>query len=285
MKRSKTVLGALFALIALCNPLFATLWAPSEKTDPLTAEKVAGWEIVSYGSYIYDWPSKYDLVYWPLTDEDWICTNPKNGYSAFNDDFENLSKSEVRGLKDWLATNYNPSRPPVSFEEKLSWLEKVYGQRKMDDHFWCCFYRLMIYTHRKDPKACLLYVEKALPYLRHGHGEGLRRKERLYLLGEYSRLAGDLSSAKRYFQKAAGTSMNHEENLELIGMMCLGVVPAAILVARWKSKHSRIVAVLYVVAICAGGTFVYFKTRLPSAYLDGIIADRMDLVRAAQLRP
>ena len=63
---------SLVMLLLLTGIVHATTWKPSEKTDPLTGEKVPAWEIMSYGSYIYKWPSKYDLVFWPLTDEGYI---------------------------------------------------------------------------------------------------------------------------------------------------------------------------------------------------------------------
>lgn len=122
-------------------------WIPSERIDPLTGDRVASKEIASYGNYIYNWPSKYDLVFWPLTDENWICINPRNGYAAFNNHFEDISYREKRRLKKWLAKIFNPAQMPKTHKEKLAWLEKVYKQRKMDDAFWCSFYRLMAYVH------------------------------------------------------------------------------------------------------------------------------------------
>jgi len=80
----------------------AITWHPTKYKDPLTGEKVDGWQWGSYGSYIYQYPSKVDLVYWPLTDERWICVNPKNGYGAFNDDFEELSDDKKKTLSKWL---------------------------------------------------------------------------------------------------------------------------------------------------------------------------------------
>ncbi|MCC6491224.1 MAG: DUF2225 domain-containing protein, partial [Candidatus Hydrogenedentes bacterium] len=172
----------------------ATTWADSEMTDPLTGKKVPSKEIMSYGGYIYNWPSKYDLVFWPLTDENWICLNPENGYAAFNDDFEELSKQEKETLKSWLVANYNPSEAPKSYEQKLDWLERVYRQRKKDDAFWCTFYRLMAYTHREHREKSLVYVKKAIPLLEaqlKKNPKDIDRIEVLFSLGEYYRRTGE----------------------------------------------------------------------------------------------
>ena len=207
-------------LFLMTGPGFATTWAPSEKTDPLTNEKVPAQEIVSSGSYIYNWPSKYDLVFWPLTDEKWICFNSKNGYGAFNNDFEKVSDEEKKTLIKWLAENYNPAEAPKSHEEKLVWLEKVYRQRKMDDDFWCRFYRLMAYVYRQDPKKSLVYIDKALSLLTKEldtKPQGIKKIEVLYLLGEYYRRIGELEKAKEYFGQVKITKYTDKEGKEQVG--------------------------------------------------------------------
>ena len=75
------------------------------------------------------------------------------------------SDEERKILTQWLAENYKQSEAPRSHEEKLAWLEKVYRQRKMDDDFWCRFYRLMAYIHQEDKKKSMAYVKKAMPLL------------------------------------------------------------------------------------------------------------------------
>ncbi len=216
MKR--TAIAIIFFLIS--GVALATRWAPSEKTDPLTGEKVPAREIMSYGSYIYYWPSKYDLVFWPFTDENWICFNPKNGYIAFNNDFEELSAEEKKNLADWLKENYKPDNPPFAYEDKLDWLEKVYGQRKMDDDFWCYFYRLMAYVNRYDEKISLSYVKKAVPLLEQKlktNPEGVNRLEVLYLLGEYYRRLGNRNLAQEYFSKIRDVKYKDEDGKEKVG--------------------------------------------------------------------
>jgi hypothetical protein len=207
-------------VLLLGGVVSATTWAPSTMTDPLTGKKVPSMAIASYGTYIYTWPSKYDLVFWPLTAENWICLNPKNGYAAFNDDFEQLPEAEKAGLARWLRENYRSGRAPRSYEEKLAWLERVYGQRKMSDDFWCAFYRLMAYVHREDEQASLAWVKKALPLLEkklEGSPEGVARLEVLYLLGEYSRRMGNEVKAREYFAQVAGVTYKDRDGKEQRG--------------------------------------------------------------------
>ena len=181
-----------------------TTWVSSEKTDPLTGDKVAAKEIMTYGNYIYKWPSKYDLVFWPLIAEEYICLNTESGYGAFNEHFETLPDEEKEAMSKWLKKNYKPSKAPKSHTEKLVWIERVYCQRKMDDSFWCVFYRLMAYIHKKDEKQSMAYVKKVMPLLKkklQENPEGLDKIEVLYLLGEYHRRLGENEKAEMYFSQ------------------------------------------------------------------------------------
>lgn len=197
-----------------------TLWTKLEKTDPLTGQKVPAYGILSFGGYIYDWPSKYDLVFWPLTDPHYICFNPASGYGAFNPDFDTPSEQEKEALRKWLRANYDPSRPPKTHAEQLPWLEKLYRLRKMDDDFWCRFYRLCAYVYRDDPKKSLEYVQKALPLLQKqwkAKPEGIRKIETLYLLGEYNRRLGEFRKAQHYFAQAKTATYRDRDGKEKTG--------------------------------------------------------------------
>ncbi len=220
--RSPRYLSLIFVIMIsfFSEPLLATTWGPKEKVDPISGDKTTVAVILTYGNYIYDWPSKYDMVFWPLTDENWIWFNPKSGYAAFGDDFEKLSDEEKKTLTDWLAKNYNSAQLPKSHEEKLAWLEKVYSLRQMNDDFWCLFYRLMAYVHGKDEEKSTAYVKKALPLLLkklEKNPEGTERIECLYLLGEYHRRIGENEKAKGYFQQAKTAKYKDENGKEQVG--------------------------------------------------------------------
>jgi hypothetical protein len=212
-QKSRPVVISLIILTA-GGSLYATTWARTSKVDPISGESVTVHEYASYGNYIYDWPSKYDLVFWPLTDENWIWLNPKNGYAAFGGDFESLSEENTERLRAWLSENYTDQRAPESHEDKLLWLEKVYAQRNMDDDFWCRFYRLMAYTFREDEATSTAYVRKAMPLLKkklQTNPEGFDKIQLLYLLGEYHRRLGDRKDARRYFAQAKTTEFMDED--------------------------------------------------------------------------
>lgn len=197
----KRLLLVLFAIM-LAAHVRATTWGESEFTDPMTKEKVPCFQPMSSGSYIYSWPSKYDMVFWPLTDEQYISINPKTGYGAFNADFEEVPEGERAALAAWLEKNYDPQSPPRTLEQKMEWLEKVYSQRKMDDAFWSRFFRLMAYTFREDEAKSLGYVKKAMPLLEAAYAaepKGIDRLEIVFSLGEYNRRLGNNEKANEFF--------------------------------------------------------------------------------------
>jgi tetratricopeptide (TPR) repeat protein len=221
MKTRKTsMLIILFGVTLLSVSALATTWAPAEKIDPITGQKIKVKEIMSYGSYIYNWPSKYHLVFWPLTDQNFIWFSDESGYAAFGNDFEKLNKEQKDQLAGWLKENYNPANQPVTHIEKLHWLEKVYAQRNMDDDFWCRFYRLMAYTYQDDEMKSIQYVKKAFPLLEKKlkrDPSWIERIESLYLLGDYSRQMGKIEEAKKYFEQVKKEKFKDQKGQERVG--------------------------------------------------------------------
>jgi uncharacterized protein (DUF2225 family) len=205
MKKSTfTILFILFYLIVDGTTLIRV-----EKVDPVSGAEVEVYEVASYGSYIYNWSSKYDMVFWPMYTEQWIWFSPQSGYAAFGDDFEQLKGKDKEKVMNWLSEHYDPGEKPKTHEEKLLWLENIYRQRKMDDEFWCRYYRLMAFYYsekafgKKDPEKSLEYVKKALLLLHRLEGKlhsGIEGIEVLYSLGEYYRRLGNTENAKLYFQ-------------------------------------------------------------------------------------
>ena len=182
---------------------FATDYYMEEVEDPLSGDPVRSAKILSSGSYIYQWDSKFDYVFWPYTDEAWITMNPRTGYAAFSEDFEQVSESEKAKLTEWLANHYDPENPPQQYKEKLLWLEKIYKQRDKDLGFWSRYYRLMAYTFRDEEDKSLEYVRKAIPLL---EDQVLAAKDDeqtpyLFVLGEYHRRLGNESKAESYFRR------------------------------------------------------------------------------------
>ena len=201
------------------NSVFATILAPEDKKDPFTGEKVVVHSIVSYGSYIYQYPSKYDLVFWPLTEESWIFLSESSGYAGFSGDFE-IKDSEKEKLEAWLKENYDPKKKPKTHLEKLVWLGKVYENRETDPKFWSTYYRLMVWMTRKDKAKSLEYVRKVLPLLEKqlkDKPKGLKRIDLNYLLAEYQRRIGERERARELFEQVPKLKYVDKDGAEQTG--------------------------------------------------------------------
>lgn len=103
----------------------------------------------SYGSYIYQWPSKYDQVFWPLIDPEGIWFCQQSGFTAFIDDFE-LTADERGALTNALAS-YEPIKKPT-LRQRLALLQKSYAARNVDARFNICLLRVLAYYNEADFK-------------------------------------------------------------------------------------------------------------------------------------
>lgn len=149
-------------MFALGGALYATTWEPTKIKDPISGKEVDSFEISSFGSYIYGWPSKYDGVYWPLIADECITFSPISGFIAFTRDFEELTPDEMKKIREFLVKNYDSSKPPKTHEERLNWLARVSEARGMSEDFWMAYYCLRSFLSRRDPDAAKPWRQDAL---------------------------------------------------------------------------------------------------------------------------
>ncbi len=62
----KTLVTGTLIVVLIAVPAWATTFVSVKKSDPIGGEMVTVHDVISYGSYIYDAPSKYDQVFWPF---------------------------------------------------------------------------------------------------------------------------------------------------------------------------------------------------------------------------
>jgi len=193
-------------LIFLSLPVIvqATTWGESEVDDPiLEGKKCSVHEPASYGSYIYNWASKYDQVFWPLTDQHGIWFCKESGFTAFIGDFSEISPSEVAKIKGYLLKN-----PPAdsTIETKLEFLEKIYSLRVTDEAFNNRLLRALARWHQdlgnldkanNYRKEALAGIELSL----RGELGEIQRLEYLYLAASYTRQFGDEKASENYLSK------------------------------------------------------------------------------------
>lgn len=126
-----------------------TTWAPVKVTCPLCQTANTFQTIMSYGSYIYGWPSKYQFVFWPYTDSNVVYCCRQCGLCSFMGDFTKVPKEKAEDVKKALVGltfefadgQYNRA----AMSRRLAAAEKVYTVLGRDEYFWCHFYRVLGY--------------------------------------------------------------------------------------------------------------------------------------------
>ena len=89
---------ALLLLLAFVSNAFATTWFPKEVTCPVCGTvnqfQVPG----SYGSYVFQEPSKLQYVFWPATTDKFLYTCKQCRLTAYMGDFEAIPPEKVGEL-------------------------------------------------------------------------------------------------------------------------------------------------------------------------------------------
>jgi hypothetical protein len=179
----------------------ATTWGKKTIRDPLADKKTCSvHEPASYGGYIYAWESKYDQVFWPLTDAHgiWFCKH--SGFTAFVGDVKDITPAQKTAIAAWLKQNYRGDR---SIQGQLRLLEGIYALRGRDDEFRNRLLRVLARWHQSlgNIEAANRYRRQAFDGIKvalEGKLEEGRALEYRYLAANYARLFGDAEGSDRY---------------------------------------------------------------------------------------
>jgi hypothetical protein len=222
-----TSVACLLPAVAFATIAHATTWGEPERVaDPVRSDSQCLVESpASWGGYIYQLPSKYDQVFWPLTDPKglWFCS--KSGFTAFIGDFE-LTPKEKTAVAAELATFYKPINKPT-LRQKLVLLEKSYTARDQNTRGKIKLLRVLAYYHETDLKdfdgaaalrrKALELIDSALSTER----DPACRMQYLFVAAVYHRELGDLekSDASAKLLKQALHQHKDNQDEEVAGMV------------------------------------------------------------------
>ncbi len=191
--------------------LLATTWGPVEKECPICRTKSRYFDIASYGSYVFDYPSKYEYIFWPYTDGKVVYSCRKCWFSCFMWDFKDIPESKHSDIRKFLdsldlhETNGDYYVVPMSY--RLLIAEHIYRFFDKDEEFWCHFYRVMghhlAYEQKtvKSIKARTKALNIAETMLQAKENAGINKE--LYLItGAMKYFLGDKKGALYDFKKA-----------------------------------------------------------------------------------
>jgi len=129
----------------------AITWFPKDFNCPIDGEKNTFLVVGSYGSYIYSYPSKYQWLFFPVTDSPTFYLCKKCHLSTYMWDFDKLPKEKLDTLKKALA-DVSVSKPfekytEIPVVERLAIMELVYSHLDKDQEWWEQFYRIQGYHY------------------------------------------------------------------------------------------------------------------------------------------
>ena len=209
MKRIIFILGIFFILSLGAN---ATTWFPAKHTCPICNHEQEYYEIGSWGTYIYDWESKYQYVFWPYTDAYSVYCCQECHFSTFMWDFDSIPENKIIPLKQYLATVKLEKEQEgyiyIPTTTRLGIAENVYKILERDEKFWCQFYRVMGY-HYDEEKNGIQAKEsrvKALNIAKDMLSNSLyteQKKESFFIIAAMHNFIGNKDSALIYLDSAS----------------------------------------------------------------------------------
>ena len=185
--------------LALASRAEAITWSPGTTECPLCKKTVPVQRVASYGSYVYGYPSKYQLVFWPHTDSLSFYFCPDCHYSAFMGDFAKLPADKVKAVKEAVAKlkKPQPQKPydqiPIDYRLGITAaVSKVLGR---DDLYWCHFERVLGYHltklgQKEAAKAARLRSLALAQKLILADVQEPTKKELMYLIGALQHFTG-----------------------------------------------------------------------------------------------
>ena len=212
MKAYKVIIfiwGLLFTLTFAAN---STTWSPIECTCPICKHKHEYQEVSSYGGYVYNWSSKFQYVYWPLTDSYSVYSCPKCHFSTYMWDFHKVPEDKIALIKEYLATvtidNKYEDYDYIPITKRLEIAENVYKILERDNKFWCEFYRLIGYHYDQEKNATKAKLSRVIALniankmLLNPSNEG-QKKELLYIVAAMNNYINKKDCALFYLDKAS----------------------------------------------------------------------------------
>ncbi len=206
-------------VLAAALPVLAITTVQVKVVCPICSSENDFLEYASWGSYVYQYPSKFQLVFWPYTWSATIYSCKKCHLSLLMWDFKDFPKDKIESTNKLLAgiklSGEYKSYTDIPASEKLQIAEQIYKGMNRDNSFWSQFYRVLGYhlAQEKKPElakeARLHALEITKRMLDDPSNEG-RKKELLFIAASMNHFTGDDVTALQQL-KAANALKYHDE--------------------------------------------------------------------------
>jgi hypothetical protein len=203
MRRIALVLVT-FALLAFAGRAEAITWSEGTIECPVCKQTIPAQRVASYGSYVYRYPSKYQLVFWPHTDSYSWYFCPECHYTAFMGEFAKVPADKVAAVRQAIAKlkQPQPKKPyhEISIAYRLKLAEAISTALGRDDLYWCHFarvhgYHLARLGDKEAAKAARLGSLALAQKLLKANAPEPTKKELTFLIGALQHFTGQKAAA------------------------------------------------------------------------------------------
>ena len=203
----------LTAILLLCVPalVLPSTWVDVEVTCPVCGTVNIFKVPASFGTYVYQEPSRYQYVFWPATTDRFLYTCRRCHLTAYMRDFAEIPADRIAALATMLERDGAIEGALVPYDEipmatRLDIARKVYEVLERDAEFWCEFDRIAGYHFAESGQAHEAYTARAQALTRAetilGTAPPGERKEALVIVAALRFLTGDIPGAKEALAKA-----------------------------------------------------------------------------------
>jgi len=197
--------------LAVALDLLAITVVPVKVKCPICGQENDFYTYASSGSYVYSWPSKFQMVFWPHTDATSLYICKRCHYAAWMWDFKQDGPEKAAELRGILTAFTDiptfDKYSQVSMSVRLRIAERVYQVLGKDDEFWSRFYRIQGYhlaVEKKveEAKQARVKARDLLSKLANDPKQTPHRKEFLVSLAAMQHFLGDDPAALETLAKA-----------------------------------------------------------------------------------
>jgi len=197
---SRMRIVALVGTVMVSLSLLAITTVAVKVKCPICGEVNDFYDYASWGSYIYSWPSKFQLVFWPHTYSESLYSCKRCHYSAWMWDFKGLKPEQVEKAREAAASFGSTPKADkyldIPMSVRLGLAERVYQTQEKDDLFWSHFYRAAGYHLAREKKSqeaqqARIKARDILARLAKDPKQASREKEHLVALAAMQHFVGD----------------------------------------------------------------------------------------------
>lgn len=212
MMRARLALIATTVAALSIGTAYAITFIPGTKPDPFAEGKTCDApQVGSMGTYVYEWASKYDLIFSPVDYPMFLWRCETSGYISFPSEFNKFKPGEKERIAAFLAEAKFGAKVKSGnglTDEILQHLEKLYALRDPDAMSEAFMLRNFAWQYRAKPVADDYRRKAVVLYKKLLDGGTLKDRdlvEALYILGFYSYKLGNQDAAKTYFDRMRAT--------------------------------------------------------------------------------